>query len=301
MFEKMAKEKQNRIHGGVILGLVVLALISAAAARGENRPLSWNATLFGGGILGHNGDAGRFIREYERYYQTWAEAYQTSKSGSLDWPGIGMEFGGEIGYALSSRLKAGLAIERLSKKMEDSLALGSGTTHFMDMKMSALSISALGSYSVPLTQAVSIAFRAGLGVLFGSWDRVLRRQFPNTGDEQVITGEYSASGMTGQASFGLTWDLTPRIALQLEGGYRLAPLSNWSGKNTYTMGPQTEETRGDLNYLELQGDERNPAVYHPSLAVGDPHIVQGLVTYQACKAGFSGFRLKAGFVVRFGL
>ena len=219
-----------------------------------------------------------------------------------------MEFGAEIGYSLSSRLSVGLAVERLSKKMEGSFTLGSwtggnlmsGTSHFMEMTLSATSISAFGRYTMPLAKAVSIVFRAGFGILSGSLDRVLIRRYPEISDEWALTGEYSASGMTGQAGVGLTWDLTPRIALQLEGGYRLASLSNWSGKNTNVMGPETQFTNGDLSYLELPGDERNPTVYHPSLSVGDPNLYHGLVSYRACQTGFSGFFLKAGVAVRFG-
>ena len=308
MFKTATTNKRAGKQGWKAMGLFIIVLAAFANARGESKPHSWNVALFGGGIFGRNGDAGTFIREYDRYYQTMAEAYGSSKSGTLNWPGAGMEFGAEIGYSLSSRLSVGMAVERLSKKMEGSFTLGlwtgdnlnSGTSHFMEMTLSATSISAFGRYSMPLAKAVSIVYRAGFGILSGSLDRVLMRRYPDISDEWALTGEYSASGMTGQAGVGLTWDLTPRIALQLEGGYRLASLSNWSGKNTYTWGPETDETRGDLNYLEIQGDERNPAVYHPSLAVGDPNIVLGVVSYQACKTGFTGLFFKAGFVVRFG-
>ena len=292
-------KKRGGKNGLRILGLMILALTVVSAARGENKPRSWNIALFGAGIFGNNGDAGKFVREYDRYYQTWAEANNAPKSGSLNWPGAGMAFGGEIGYSLSSRLDVGLAVERLSKKMEGSFSDVVRTAHFMEMTMSALSISAMGRYSMPLTDTISIFGRAGFGLLFGSLDRVLMREYPDISDEWLLTGDYSASGMTGQAGLGLTWDLTPRIALQIETGYRLASLSNWTGKNTYTWGPESESLSGDLYYLELR-NELNPAVYHPSLSVGDPNINLGMVSYRACQAGFTGFLLKAGFIVRFG-
>jgi hypothetical protein len=308
VFKMMKIQKRVGKRGLSAGAMVILMMALVSAARGENKRPSWNVALFGGGIFGRNGDAGMFIREYDRYYQTMAEAYQTTKSGSLNWPGIGTEFGAEIGYSLSPRLSVGVAVERLSKNMEGSFTLGSwagdhlmsGTAHAMEMTLSATSISVFGCYSLPLAKAVSIAGRAGFGILSGTLDRVLLRRYPDISDEWMLTGEYSASGLTGQAGLGVMWDLSRQFALHFEGGYRLASLSNWSGRNTYAMGPESEFTGGDLNYLELQGDERNPAVYHPSLAVGDPNIILGLVSSRACKTGFTGFFFKAGFVVRFG-
>ena len=307
MLKTVETRKLGVKKGMKILVLFIFIFSSVVFTRAEDKRHSWNVVLSGGGFLGHNGDAGTFIQEYDRYYRTLAQAYGTSISGSLNWPGAGMEFGAEIGYSFSSRLSVGVAVERLSKKMEGSFLLGSGmdhymngTNHFMDMTLSAVSVSATGRYAVPLTKTVSIVSRAGIGVLFGSLDRVLVRRFPNIGDEWILTGEYTASGLTGQVGLALIWDLMPQIAFQLDGGYRLAALSNWSGKNSRVQGPEFEETSGNLYYLELQGDDRNPTVYHPSLSTGDPALYQDTVSYRACQAGFTGFCLKAGIVVRFG-
>jgi hypothetical protein len=305
MFEKSEKKRQNKVRSWVILGLVVSALISAAAAREEENRNLWNVTLFGGGSFGQNGDAGLFIHAYDRYYQILAEAYGYSKSGSLDWPGAGLAFGGEIGYSLSSRLSVGLVVERLVKKEEGSFDLGSGDSHAMEMTLSAVSVSASGRYAVPLAKAVAVFFRARLGAIFGSIDRTLDRQEPNTSRPRLqIEADYSATGLTGQAGLGLEWDLSSRLSLQIEGGYRTASLPNWSGNSTYqnTWGNEsvTERASGHLYYDEVPRDtERIPTILHPSLTLGAPegHVP---TTRRDFKADVTGFCCQLGLTFRFG-
>ena len=305
MFEKIEKEKQNRIHGRVILGLVVSVLISTAAVRGESSRNLWNVTLFGGGSFGQNGDAGIFIQAYDRYYRSWADAYGYTKTGSLNWPGAGLVFGGEIGYSLSSRLGVGLAVERLAKKEEGSFSLGSGDSHAMEVMLSAMSVSASGRYAVPLTKAGAIFFRVRLGAIFGSLARTLDRQEPAAPRPLLqVEADYSATGLAGQAGLGLEWELTPQLSLQIEGGYRIASLPKWSGNATYqnTWGTDTvtERASGHLYYEETQWDtERIPTIYHPSLTLGTPegHV---WTIRRDFKADFTGFCCQLGFTFRFG-
>jgi len=302
MFKTTKTKKRSGKSGWWILGLIVLVLASTAAAQGEEKRHSWNFALFGGGWSGQNGDVGNFVQAYDRYFQKWAEAYGCSKSDSLSWPGAGAEFGGEIGYSLSSRLSIGVAVERLSKKWEGAFRLGSDWSHSMEMGTSALSISVLGRYRAPLTKAASIVFRAGIGTLSGSLDRALERRMPEPFVNILLTADYSATGLTGQAGIGLEWDLAPRIALQLEGGYRLASLSKWSGDQRVEWdNGESERSSGDLNYAEAQIDrERVSTVTHPSLVLGDPLEHGGTLSYRAFKADFSGFCFKAGFVFHIG-
>jgi hypothetical protein len=302
MFKTTKTKKRSGKSGRRILGLIVLALVSTAAARGEEKRHSWNFALFGGGLFGQNGDVGNFVQAYDRYFQKWAEAYGCAKSNSLSWPSAGAEFGGEIGYSLSSRFSIGVAVERLSKNWEGAFRLGTDWSHSMEMKISALSISVLGRYTVPLTKTASIVFRAGIGTLSGSWDRTLERWMPDPFPNILLTADYSATGLTGQAGIGLEWDLAPWIALQLEGGYRLASLSKWSGDMLVEWEDGASEgSSGDLYYAEARLDpERVSTVTHPSLILGDPLQHGGTVSYRAFKADFSGFCFKAGFVFRIG-
>lgn len=279
--------------------IIALVLTSALAAQGEEARNSWSVKIFGGGWFGRNGDIRTFLQEYDRYFQQWAEAYGADHSGSLDWPGAGVAFGGEIARMFSSRIGAGLAVERLSKSSSGNLEVGSGTDR-IDMNLTALSVTAFGRYAVPLSKAASIDLKAGAGVLFGSLDQTVDSRISDGGGV-LVNGNFDAAGFVGQTTLGLEWKLSPWFALSLEGGYRLASLSNWSGEDVHDWGTGSAAHSGALYYVEMQMDtERIPSVYYPSLILGDPTLGTRVVAYRRFKADFSGFHFQAGLVFRFG-
>jgi hypothetical protein len=275
----------------------VLATVPAVRA-GENRP-SWGLKLLGGAWFGPNGDVRTYWRAYDQYYQSWADAHGYAKSGAWDWPGPGSAFGGEISRSLGSRLSLGLAVERLSKNHAGSFSLGNGESDRLEMKLSAVSAMAIGRYSLPLRKDVSLFFQGGVGALFASLDRTLETGLGN-GLGVLVTGGFNASGFTGRAGAGLEWSFGSQFALQLEGGYRLAALTNWSGDDVHDWGTGTARHNGTVYYVNMQLDpEKLPAVYYPDLILGDPTLGTRVVAFRKFKADFTGFCLRLGALFRF--
>jgi len=284
----------------LVSAIMALVLTSALAAQEEGIRNPWSVKIFGGAWFSSNGDVRTYVLAFDRYFQQWSAAYGFAKSGSLDWPRSGGAFGGEIARMFSSRVSAGLAFERFSKSHSSSIAIDSGRTDRMEMTMTAVSVTAFGRYAVPLAKAASITLKAGLGALFGSLDQNLDSRMVGEGNV-LVNGRFNASGFIGQTGLGLEWKLSPWLALSLEGGYRFASLSNWSGDDVHDWGFGSAKHSGPLYYVDMQIDtERIPSVYYPGLILGDPTIGTGVVAYRRFKADFSGFHLQAGLLFRFG-
>lgn len=282
----------------LIYGLLAVVLMSAPALRAEEIRNPWSIKIFGGGLFGANGDIRAYWLAYDEYFSRWAEAYGYTKSGSLDWPGAGMTFGGEIARSFSSRLSAGLAVGQFSKRRVGSFSLSSGETDKLDMTFSATSVVVFGGYDLPLMKAVSLYFKAGLGTLFGSLDTTLDVRMADLGGV-LVTARYKATGFVGQGGAGLEWKLAPRLALHLEGGYMFAPLSDWTGDDLHDWGTGSLRHNGTLYYVEMQHDtERIPTLYYPGLILGNPMEGTRVVGYREFKSDLSGLYFLAGLLFR---
>jgi hypothetical protein len=292
---------KERFHILVIMSVIMaLALTSALAAQGQGIQNPWSVKIFGGGWSSSNGDVRTFLLAYDRFYQQWAEAYGYTKTGSLDWPGAGGAIGGEIARQFSSRISAGLAVERLAKSHSGFFELGSGGSDRMEMTMTAVSVAAFGRYALPVTKSVSVSLTAGFGPLFGSLDQTHDSRLE--GEGVLVNGRFNAMGFTAQTDLGLEWKLGSMLALHLEGGYRLASLPDWSGEDVHDWGDGSARHSGSLYYVDMQIDtERVPSVYYPGLILEDPLLGTRVVDYRKFKADFTGFCFRLGLCFRFGL
>jgi len=95
--------------------IVILVLAITSNLAGADIRYPWSVQGLGGAWFGPNGDVRTFLVAYDRYAQRFADAYGATKSGSMTWPSTGVAFGGELTRRISSRLRAGLAVEWLSK------------------------------------------------------------------------------------------------------------------------------------------------------------------------------------------
>ncbi len=282
----------------LVTGIMILALSASLFGQSEEIQNPWSVKVFGGGWFGRNGDVRTYVLAYDRFFEQWSQAYGYSKTGGLDWPGAGGAFGGEIARRFSSRASAGLDLEIFSKSHSGSFDMGSGRSDRMDLTIAAVSVTAFGDYAWPVTKALSVTLKAGLGALFGSLDQTLDSRTADLG-RVLVKAQFNAAGFAGQAGIGLEWKLSARLALSLEGGYRLASLSKWSGEDVHDWGTGSARHSGTLYYVDIQIDsDRIPTVYYPGLLLGDSSLATQGVASRLFKADFSGFYCHAGLLVR---
>ena len=275
----------NRKIGSGILLLFLLAFLPGTADASV-----LTIRLFGGGTYLQGGDLNGGIKGWADFYKAYYLYYGSpQQSGSFNPVHLGFNAGGDIIFNLSSRFGIGLGTEYLLATKSSTLTFQSPDTNLTMRfvgKPSAAQAKVGLFYFLPLGRNLTLNLHAGVGYYWAKG-----RLESHSSYDYIIDSD--AKGIGYHGGLGLEWKLSSKLSLLIEGAGRYAVLSGFDGKVTmvglggwngklYYWGA-TRSYIENYNYIDLLID-----------APGGT----GITFVREAKIDFSGFSLRAGFVIR---
>ena len=274
----------KKIRSGVLFLLLSVFLPKAMNAA------VLTIRFYGGGTYLQGGDLNSGMKGWADYYKALYRTYgYPQQSGSFAPVHLGFEAGGDIIFHLTTRLGIGLGGEYLKATKTSTLAFQSTSSNFTMTfigEPSAIPAKLSLFYFLPLGKRVTVSLHAGAGYYSAKARLIARTNF-----DYII--DSSAKGIGYHGGLGLEWKLFSKFYFLIEGAARYAVLSGFEGKVTmvglggwngklYYWGA-TASFLDKFNYIDLLGG-----------APGGTAIA----FVREAKIDFSGFSLRAGFVIK---
>jgi hypothetical protein len=261
-------------------------------------PVASNAGLsfrfYGGGAYLRGGDINDGMKGWTDY---WKANYQQqgypTQSGSFNPVNYGYTFGGDIIIHLTARLGIGLGAEFLQASKSSTLTFQSPSTTInwtIVGKPSAVPVKASLFYVLPLGSRAAISLHAGAGYYSAN---ARMESHLKTSSETSYLIDSSAKGVGYHAGLGLELKLFPKVFFLIEGAGRYVVLSGFEGN--VTMLPEGG-WKGKLYYWGASTSYLSRFNYIDLLA-GAPNST-GYIFFREAKIDYSGFSLRAGFVIK---
>jgi hypothetical protein len=250
--------------------------------------------LYGGGAYLRGGDLNLGLNGWTDY---WKANYRlqgyTEQTGSFTPVHLGYNAGGDIIFNLTPRLGIGLGAEFLQASKSSVLTFQSSSTTLtwtIVGKPSAVPVKVSLFYTLPLGSRAAISLHAGAGY-YSANARMESHQ--KTSSETSYLIDSSAKGAGYHAGLGLELKLFPKVFFLIEGAGRYVVLSGFEGN--VTMLPEGG-WKGKL-YCWAASTATLSRFNYIDLLAGAPNST-GYIFFREAKIDYSGFSLRAGFVIK---
>jgi len=246
--------------------------------------------LYGGGTYLQGGDINSGMKGWADYYKAYYGTYgYPQQTGSFAPVHLGFDAGGDIIFHLTTRFGIGLGAEYLMATKSSTLAFQSTASSFTMRFVgipSAIPAKLSLFYFLPLGNRVRVSLHAGAGYYSAS-----ARLESHSSIDYII--DSSAKGIGYHGGLGLEWELFPKFCLLIEAAGRYASLSGFEGDVTMVgLGGW----KGKLYYWGATASFLDKFNYI-DLLIGAPGGT-GFLFVREAKIDFSGFSLRAGFVIK---